>query len=126
MGRLIKDIPLTFYRFGEQEIDDNGNLVNTEATMISTKGSLQPLQKGDITLLQEGGLAVDGSRIYYTKTKLKGADPYGQTQPDEVEIDGVVHEVFDPEDWNQTKVLRRVAHYKYILARRRQGEEEED
>lgn len=118
---LISQISLTFNRYGEQEIDENGDISKPTPTTVSATGSLQPLRFGDRQLLSQQGKSSNDARIFYTKTALKNADPYLQTPADETVINGVVYQVFDAGDW--TTNTSTLAHYKVILIRKEQGDD---
>lgn len=116
---LITQVSLTFTRFGEQELDLDGELSEGATTTISAQGSLQPLRFGDRQLLAQQGKSSNDSRIFYTKTLLRNADVYTKTYADETEINGTTYQVFDAGDW--TTNSSPLAHYKVILIRKEQG-----
>ena len=111
---LIKQIPLTFTRYGEVIKDDFGFPVKSSPVLIETKGSLQPpLSYGERQKILPQGYWTKDTRFYYTKTKVKAADVDEGTQPDECTIGGKKYLVFDVSDWTTNNSM--LAHYKVVL-----------
>lgn len=116
MGRLKRQTPLTFTRYGESDTDDNGYASDAIEEQIETIGSLQPAAAGDVQRITAAGIDTKSVYRYYTKTLLLNADVEYRTIADTTVIDGNKYEVFSVGDWNKT-VLRNVAHYKILLVR---------
>jgi hypothetical protein len=116
LGRLLKETPLTFARYGESDTDDNGYEIEGAVTPFEAEGSLQPLGAGDAQRVSADGVDAYSAYYYYTRTQLRSTDEEARTTSDTTVIDGRKYEVFDTGDWNKT-VLRNVAHYKAILVR---------
>ena len=121
MKPLISDVSLMFTRYGVQDIDDEGNLVEGDETQFEVKGSLQPFRLGDTTDSLPEGKSTEDFRRYYTRTQLNTASTTNQTTADTCEIDGEVFEVFDNGNWATTTILTNLSHYKAILVRREKG-----
>lgn len=111
--RLIKEISLSFTRYGELGKDDWGFPTRLEPATVNTRGNLQPLGYGDRQRILPQGLWSADSRIYYTKTLLRKADDTAETAADECTIDGKVFVVFDVGAWTTNR--SRLAHYKTVL-----------
>jgi hypothetical protein len=116
LGRLLKETPLTFSRYGESDTDDNGYAVDDVDNTLQAYGSLQPLGSGDTQRIKADGVDAYSAYCYYTKTLLVNTNTKNRTTADTTSIDGRKYEVYDAGDWNKT-ILRNVAHYKVILVR---------
>jgi hypothetical protein len=116
LGRLIKQTPLTFKRYGESDTDDNGYTIDAVDELLEVKGSLQPAGSGDVQRIKASGVDARSVYKYYTTTLLRNTNEEDRTVADTTTIDGRKYEVFDTGDWSKT-VLRNVAHYKTLLVR---------
>ena len=113
---LFSQISLTFTRYGEQTVNDDGYVVKGAESTIETVGALQPLRFGDTSVVLQQGINPKASKIFYTKTRLRNADTYDETPADECVIDGKTYIVFDAGDWTTND--SPLAHYKVILVRK--------
>ena len=112
----MKQIPLTFVRFGNKTSDSEGNREYEVVGEITTKGALQPYSFGDTTVVIPEGRKTSDFKLFYTKTLLRPSNSRLETIADECEINGVKYEVYDAGDWSTN--LSRLAHFKVVLARK--------
>lgn len=118
MGRLIKDTELTFYRPPTQAIGPSGRLINpnpNDLVEIVSYGSLQPYRRGKETDVLPEGIKTIDARFWYSAQILQTADQNNDIQADFTYIDGKKFIVFDNGDQSVTNVLKRLAHFEYIL-----------
>jgi hypothetical protein len=86
--------------------------------VFKVKGSLQPFT-GKTRELQVQGLKSVDVRVFYTKSKLKTVEEYGEASADTTKINGIPYIVNNVEDW--TGVSRRIDHYRAILIKMDKG-----
>lgn len=118
MRRLINDTSVTFYRPPEEELDEYGDIVPPDPENVSevpTRGSLQPYQRGDESVVLPEGRETEDARTYVTKVDLKASS--SDVSPDYCILEGRKFIVFDRANASTTNVLRRVRNFQYVLLR---------
>ena len=114
---LMRETKLTFTRYEEGDVDDSGRWVESVSSEIVAWGSLQPLDKGEISKVVPEGVKVTSAFWFLTETELRVADPLNQISADETIIKGNKFEVFDSADSTFTQMID-MGHYEFLLIRR--------
>ena len=92
---MINDQSITFSRFGESTLGADGRTTPAVPTDIVTRGSLQPMGRGDIKQLDVSGAKTTSAYWYMTTTLLQNGDEDLETEADTCTIKGKTYTVFD-------------------------------
>lgn len=111
---LFNETSLTFVRSGEGDLDDSGKWVTDITSEIKTRGSLQPMDDGEIIKNTPEGMRVKSAFWYLTKTPLQTYDETSQLTPDTTTIKGKKYQVLNVADSTFT-TMYDMGHYEYIL-----------
>ena len=103
--------PLVVHREAEGSWQD-GVWGPGESIEINIRASVQPSRQEDMEMLPEGRRSTEALRLY-TDAELRTIDPDGQTQPDRVDIGGIMHEVTARAPW-QNNIIN---HNRYVVTR---------
>jgi len=120
--RLLKEKTLTFTRFAEGFISDDGDWLDGAETTIIVQGSLQPFQGSSRAVLPEGVSSKD-ARVFYTKDEILTTNQLTNTQAYEVEIEGFTFVVTDSGPWIDSGLS--LNHYAVILIRKDKNESDD-
>lgn len=114
---LLNETKLTFTRYGSGDIDDSGKWVETSSSDIVAYGSLQPLDRGEISRVTPEGIKVKSAFYFSTTTELFPADVNTQKSADVTFIKGQPYEVFESADSTFTTMVG-MGYYEFLLIRR--------
>ena len=81
---------------------------------LTIKGSIQPLSPRERQQLPEG-LRPRARYTLFTKDRLQELDNVAGLTPDEVDVDGVGHQVYAVEDFSNVLPGSSLGHYEYML-----------
>lgn len=115
---LLSKSKVQVKRYGEQAIDDNGNVVVTPARVFDIQCNWQPVpntSKGEIAKVLPSGVTIDDVIVLFTKTELRPDDEKNQVTGDEVVINNVLYKVHQERNWSRYLSIR---HYEYLLIRK--------
>ena len=116
MISLLARTKLVFYSEAEGYYNDAGEWVGGDLSTTSLKGSLQSFRRNTKQLLLPDGISSSDARVFFTTTKLKSSDEFGDTQADYTVINGREFYVKEVED--NTGYGLMADHYKCLLIRR--------
>lgn len=117
MMDLLSETKLTFTRYDVGDIDDSGKWIKPSSSEVIAWGSLQPLDRGEITKVAPEGIKVKSAFYFSTTTELFPADMFNQKSADVTTIKGYEYEVFDSADDTFTDMVD-MGYYEFLLIRR--------
>lgn len=115
---LLNATKVTVKRYGEQAIDDNGNIVVSPLTTFIIRCNWQPVPntaKGEIAKVLPEGVTVDDVVVLFTKSNLRLDKESSGNTGDEVIIDGNLYKVAQERDWSRYLSIK---HREYLLIRK--------
>jgi hypothetical protein len=117
--RLLNTSSVRVTRYGEQALDDNGNVVVTQKQVFSVTGNWQPIpnvQKGEVAKVLPEGVKIEDVLVFFTKSELKPDNEKTGFTGDEVELDGWRYKVIQERNWSVQ--LPRIRHREFLLVRK--------
>lgn len=117
--RLLNVSKIKVVRYGEQAVDDNGNIVTTQKQTFAIVGNWQPVpnvQKGEVAKVLPSGVTIDDVVVFFTKFELKPDNEKSGITGDEVELDGWRYKVHQERNWSVQPLTIR--HREYLLIRK--------
>lgn len=117
--RLLNNSPIRVIRYGEQAVDDYGNIVTTQNQVFSVVGNWQPVpnvQKGEVAKILPSGVIIDDVLVFFTKHELRPDNEKSGITGDEVELDGWRYKVHQERNWSVQPLT--VRHREYLLIRK--------
>lgn len=116
--RLISLSTVQVNRYGEQAIDDNGNIVVSPLKTFNLQCNWQPLpntSKGEVAKILPEGISIDDVIVLFTKSSLRTDNEAKGITGDDVNIEGSLYKVLMERDWSRYLSIR---HKEYILVRK--------
>jgi hypothetical protein len=116
--RLLRNSTVTVNRYGEQAVNDVGDIVITDGVTFNIKCNYQPIpnvQKGEVAQILPSGVQISDLLILYTQDTLRLDDEENQIIGDEVIINGNLYKAFQERNWTAQPFLK---HKEYLLIRK--------
>ena len=116
--RLLKTTKLKVKRYGEQAINDVGDIVVSAAGTFTIDCNWQPVpnvQKGEIASVLPSGVQITDVVVLFTRSELRVDDESKSLTGDEVEINGSLYKVHQERDWSR---FLSIKHREYLLIKK--------
>lgn len=116
--RLLNATTVQVNRYGQQSIDNNGNIVVSPTQTFSIQCNWQPVpntSKGEVAKILPDGIAIDDVIVLFTRSNLRVDRETTGNTGDEVIIDGALYKVLQERDWSRYLTIK---HREYLLVRK--------
>jgi hypothetical protein len=116
--RLLSASVVTVKRYGEQLLDDFGNVTTSASQSFSIKCNWQPVPtstKGEIAAILPSGIQISDTMVLFTKSVLRVDDETSGLVGDELTLDGVLYKVHLERNWSRYLSIK---HREYIVVRK--------